>query len=124
VPNVDTEGSPFPKDSGFIGGAISCLAERIQRYARKGAHVTRFLLGFGVGVGLGMIFAPASGSETRARLREKAENLADLPRKKAAQIADISKEKAGELGAQIGRQTAESAVDAVKENVLGEDKTA
>jgi gas vesicle protein len=71
-----------------------------------------------------MICAPARGRETRARLKEKAQNLADLPRKKAAQIADVSKEKAGELGAKIGREAAESALEAVKENVLGQDKTA
>jgi gas vesicle protein len=85
--------------------------------------VTRFLIGFGVGIALGMIFAPAKGSETRDRLRDKAQELADLPRKKAVQMADVSKEKAGELGEGIGRQTPEAAVEAVKQNILG-DKTA
>jgi gas vesicle protein len=85
--------------------------------------VTRFLIGFGVGIALGMIFAPAKGSETRDRLRDKAQELADLPRKKAVQMADVSKEKAGELGERIGRQTAEAAVEAVKQNMVG-DKTA
>ena len=70
--------------------------------------MTRFLAGFAVGIGLGIIFAPAKGSQTRARLREKAEEVADLPRKKAAQMANIGKEKAGELGARIGRQSAEA----------------
>jgi hypothetical protein len=38
-------------------------------------------------------------------------------------MADVSKEKAGELGERIGRQTAEAAVEAVKQNMVG-DKTA
>jgi gas vesicle protein len=86
--------------------------------------VTRFLAGFAVGIGLGIIFAPARGSQTRAQLREKAEEVADLPRKKAAQMANIGKEKAGELGARIGRQSAEAAAEAIKQNVLGNDKSA
>lgn len=86
--------------------------------------MTKFLLGFGVGVALGTIFAPAKGRETRTRLREKVEELSELGRKKAAQMANASKDKAAEVGQKIGRQTAESTVEAVKQNVVGKEKSA
>jgi len=85
--------------------------------------MTKFLLGFGIGVGLAMLFAPASGEETRGRILHKAQDLSDLPRKKAAQMADMSKEKAGQVGADVGRRAAEGAVEAVKQNLAG-DQTA
>ena len=84
--------------------------------------MTKFLLGFGIGVGLAMLFAPASGEETRGRILDKAQDLSDLPRKKAAQMADMSKEKAGRVGADV-RRAAEGAVEAVKQNLAG-DQTA
>jgi hypothetical protein len=37
-----------------------------------GSRLTGFLLGVGVGAGLGMLLAPASGTETREALRERA----------------------------------------------------
>jgi hypothetical protein len=39
-------------------------------------------------------------------------------------MANIGKEKAGELGPRIGRQSAEAAAEAIKQNVLGNDKSA
>ncbi|MFL6305653.1 MAG: YtxH domain-containing protein [Candidatus Sulfotelmatobacter sp.] len=84
----------------------------------------RFLLGFAVGFGISLLFAPASGEETRRSLKQGAQELMDLPRQKAEQAAETAKQKAGELGSQVGRQAAESAVQAVEENVLGKNKSA
>ena len=39
------------------------------------SRATGFLLGVGVGAGLGMLLAPASGSETRQAVRNKAADL-------------------------------------------------
>jgi len=39
------------------------------------SRATGFLLGVGVGAGLGMLLAPASGSETRQAVRDKAADL-------------------------------------------------
>jgi gas vesicle protein len=64
--------------------------------------VTRFLIGLGVGIGLGIIFAPAKGSQTRARLREKAEEVADLPRKKLLRWRTSAKTKPESLGLASG----------------------
>jgi hypothetical protein len=38
-------------------------------------HVTSLLAGVGVGVGIGLLLAPASGAETRAAIRDKAEDV-------------------------------------------------
>jgi gas vesicle protein len=77
----------------------------------------KFLLGFAVGLGLGLLFAPASGEETRRRLISKMENKT---RGKATGIADISQEKAGQVGEDIGRRVAEAAVQAVKDDLLSD----
>jgi gas vesicle protein len=84
----------------------------------------RFLLGFAVGFGISLLFAPASGEETRRSLRQSAQELMDLPRRKAEEAAEAAKQKAGELGSQVGGQAAESAVQAMEENVLGKNKSA
>jgi gas vesicle protein len=84
----------------------------------------RFLLGFAVGFGVSLLFAPASGEETRRSLMQGAQELMDLPRRKAEEAAEAAKQKAGELGSQVGRQAAESAIQAVEENVLGKNKSA
>ena len=85
----------------------------------------KFLVGFGLGVALGIIFAPASGEQTRRKLRDKAADIANLPQKKAAQAAESAKSKASELGARVGQQAAEAAVQSVKEELLGDrNKTA
>jgi hypothetical protein len=38
-------------------------------------HVTEFLVGIGVGVGLGILFAPASGEETRSAISDKVQDF-------------------------------------------------
>lgn len=73
----------------------------------------RFILGFAVGFCISLLFAPASGEETRRSLMQGAQELMDLPR-----------QKAGELGSQVGRQAAESAVQAMEDSVLGKNKSA
>jgi hypothetical protein len=44
-------------------------------------NALRFVAGVGVGVGLGLIFAPASGEETRSVLVNKAQGFGDKVRK-------------------------------------------
>ncbi|MFZ0733136.1 MAG: YtxH domain-containing protein [Candidatus Sulfotelmatobacter sp.] len=83
----------------------------------------KFLLGFGIGIGLGMVFAPASGAETRRKLREKIAELARMPEEKMQAAADAVEEKAGDLGSRVGRQAAEAAVESVRNDILG-DKSA
>ncbi|MEW6455846.1 MAG: YtxH domain-containing protein [Acidobacteriota bacterium] len=49
-----------------------------------------FLLGTMVGVGLGLLFAPASGVETRKKLREVAEKTAERAKE---EIEKLKKKK-------------------------------
>ncbi|HLZ40170.1 MAG TPA: YtxH domain-containing protein [Candidatus Sulfotelmatobacter sp.] len=90
--------------------------------------ISRFLLGFAVGMGVGMLFAPASGEETRDLLAERAREWMEISQRKieekVEEAAQVAKAKAGDLGSQIGRQAAENAVQTVERNVLGKNKTA
>ena len=82
----------------------------------------RFLLGLLSGVVLGMMVAPAPGRETREELAQKARELSELPAQKAAEMAEASKQKAGDLGARVGRQAAEAAVEAATSKLTGRDR--
>lgn len=99
----------------------------------------RFLLGMLTGIIAGLMLAPASGSETRRRIsesandfaessREKAQHVTDAARQKARQVGNMAsekvqqaseyaKQKAGDLGGEAGRHIAESAADAVTEKI-------
>lgn len=86
----------------------------------------KFLIGFGIGIGLALLFAPASGEETRRSLFKKGRELSHMPERKLEQAAEVAKEKAGELGSRVGREAAEAAVESIRKDVLGdkENKTA
>lgn len=86
--------------------------------------MSKFLLGLAIGVASGILFAPAEGEQTRERLAAKLQDWKELPRKKAVQFANANKEKAGQAAAEIARKATESAIDAAKEDLLGEEKTA
>jgi hypothetical protein len=63
-----------------------------------------------------MLFAPAPGEETRARLAEAARRPGDLARDKVQEV----RENVAQMGANIGRQVAEKAVDKVTPEKLKE----
>ena len=84
----------------------------------------KFILGLGIGIVLGLLCAPASGQQTRQQLLDTARELPELPARKAAEMAENAKAKAGELGAKLGRQAAEAAVETATSKVSGKDKTA
>lgn len=73
----------------------------------------KFLFGLALGVAAGMLFAPASGEETRQNLADKARDVAENQEQKLRQ-------KAGDVGARVGRQAAEAAVNAVGKRVIPE----
>jgi gas vesicle protein len=84
----------------------------------------KFFLGFGIGLAAGLLFAPASGRDTRRRLQEKFEDTMNASEEKVNEtvqdIAERGRQKAGELGGRLGRQAAEGAVDAVTQRVVGD----
>jgi gas vesicle protein len=69
----------------------------------------KFLLGIGCGMGVGLLIAPRPGEEIRAQLKRLATEPEKLIQEKVAE----AREKVGEMGAQLGRQMAEKAVNSV-----------
>jgi gas vesicle protein len=53
------------------------VTDALRGRERWSGKLGTFLLGLGVGVGVGMLFAPASGEETRNTISEQASNLRD-----------------------------------------------
>jgi len=69
----------------------------------------KFLIGIGCGTALGLLIAPAAGEETRKQLLEVAKN----PREAAQRKVQDVREEIAQMGADLGRQVAEKAVDNV-----------
>ncbi len=80
----------------------------------------RFLFGLGVGIVAGLLFAPASGEETRRELRERLDEGVDAGRRKWGEVVDEGREKAGDIGRRAGVQ----AYDKLTENIRPEDRSA
>lgn len=78
-----------------------------------------FLIGLGLGVAAGLLFAPASGEETRQQLADKASEVADEVKEKginkAAEVVRMGRGKAEETG----RAAAREAYDRTAEKVVG-----
>lgn len=69
----------------------------------------KFVAGIVCGVGVGFLIAPVSGEEARRRLQRVVQDPEQIARDAVTNIRD----KAGEMGANMGRQAAEKAVDRV-----------
>jgi gas vesicle protein len=69
----------------------------------------KFLIGIGCGVGLGLLIAPAPGKESRKQLLQ----MARYPRETAQRKVQEVREEIAQMGADLGRQVAEKAVDKV-----------
>lgn len=62
-----------------------------------------FVIGAAVGAALGILFAPKSGKETRAIIKEKAQEVGE----KASEIIESAKEKVAEVGCKAKQQLAQ-----------------
>lgn len=71
--------------------------------------MVKFITGILCGVGVGLLVAPASGEHTRRQLMRAAREPQQVAREAVSNI----REKAGDMGANIGRQAAQEAVDKV-----------
>ncbi len=78
----------------------------------------KFLIGLGCGIGLGLLVAPASGEETREQLLELARKPGDAARQKVQEV----REDIAQMGANLGRQVAEKAVDQVIPDALNQPR--
>src|SRR5260370_41310749 len=65
-------------------GRLESAAAALRGRSYWPSRVTGFLLGVGVGAGLGMLLAPASGSETRQAVRDKAVDVKNKAAESAA----------------------------------------
>ena len=74
-----------------------------DRFSGRPDYVTpigSFLIGMGVGAGLGLLFAPASGEETRGKIMDQAADFKDRVSQKAQNIRDRASDKANEFADQ------------------------
>jgi len=69
----------------------------------------KFLTGLVCGVGIGLLAAPAEGKKTREQLLRAVQD----PNAAAQEKMEDVREKVGDIGARVGRQAAEQAVDKV-----------
>jgi gas vesicle protein len=58
-----------------------------------GAFALGAMLGAALGAVVGLLWAPRSGAETRAKLKEKGEETADTLKAKGDELADAAREK-------------------------------
>jgi gas vesicle protein len=73
------------------------VSDALRGRERWTSKLGTFLLGLGVGVGVGMLFAPASGEETRNTISEQASNIRDRVTEQASNIRDRVSEHATNL---------------------------
>ncbi|HYX53231.1 MAG TPA: YtxH domain-containing protein [Candidatus Limnocylindrales bacterium] len=69
----------------------------------------KFMTGLLCGVGVGLLIAPAAGEQTRQQLMRAVQDPNAIVREKMQDV----REKVGEVGANLGRQAAQQAMDKV-----------
>lgn len=74
----------------------------------------KFFGGLLCGVGIGLLVAPAEGEETRRQLMRAVQDPNAVARERLQDVRD----KVGEMGANVGRQAAQQAVDKVTPDAL------
>lgn len=89
----------------------------------RGSGVLAFLLGAVLGAGAALLFAPATGEETQARLRRRVRELRTLAEEKADEFGDVVSERVDQVrtGARdaidAGRGALESARDELEQRL-------
>ncbi|HVR27232.1 MAG TPA: YtxH domain-containing protein [Candidatus Polarisedimenticolia bacterium] len=69
-----------------VSDRVSDLREQAEDMYSGGDHTVRnvltFVAGVGVGVGVAMLFAPASGEETRSQIGDRVQDIGDRVRER------------------------------------------
>ncbi len=65
---------------------LEAAADAIQGKTEWGSKLTGFLIGVGIGAGLGILLAPASGSEIRETVRDKAADMTSRIRQSVSRM--------------------------------------
>ena len=68
------------------------------------SKLSYFFLGLGLGVAVGVLFAPKSGAETRAYLRDKADEGTDFVKRKSTEIRDTATDAIEKGRSEVRRQ--------------------
>lgn len=76
---------------------IGRVSDRLGGRRDYASPIGSFLIGMGIGAGLGLLFAPASGEETRGRIMDSATDFKDRVTQKATNIRDRASEKVNEF---------------------------
>jgi gas vesicle protein len=69
----------------------------------------KFMTGLLCGIGVGLLAAPAEGRKTRQQLMRAVQDPNAVAREKMQDVRD----KVGDMGAKVGRQAAQQAIDKV-----------
>lgn len=70
-----------------VSDRLEAAGSALQGKTHWPSRVGGFLLGVGVGAGLGLLLAPASGTETRDAIRDKAVEMKDRVAQSAASMS-------------------------------------
>lgn len=76
----------------------------------------KFIAGIGTGIGIGLMVAPAAGRDTRRQLLDIVKDPTRAVRDKVEKV----RVRAGDIGANLGRQAAQQAVDKIIPEKLNE----
>jgi len=97
---TDTVSGKYEDISDTVAARYDTAVDRLEAAADafqgKGywpSRATGFLLGVGVGAGLGILLAPASGSETRESVREKAVDVTNRIRRSVTAMPSTGTER-------------------------------
>ncbi len=80
-----------------------------------------FLVGLALGITAGLLFAPASGEETRRELRGRLDERVSTGRRKWSEVLKKGRERGG---SDTGRRAGEQAYDKLTEDIRPEERGA
>ena len=79
---------------------VGRVGDALSGRRNYGSHFGSFLVGVGIGAGLGLLFAPASGEETRNAIWDQASDMKDRVVSKASDFRDRAAETASQYTGQ------------------------